>query len=117
QDALAMREIHPLEDIYEPIEERAKPEFGYRVEIGERLHAAKKNCCGLSVVVQGLCQIAPLHSESVHRRLPAFLGLLSDLNGEINKRRNSDEHRRQLAERSEHFPVHSALNSDHPWST
>ena len=47
-----MREIHSLEDIYETIEERAKPKFGYRVEIGERVHAAKKNCGGFGVVVQ-----------------------------------------------------------------
>ena len=62
-----MREIHSLEDIYEAIEEGAKPKFRYGVEVGERVHAAKKNCCGLGVVVQGLCQIAPLHSESVDR--------------------------------------------------
>src|SRR5256884_5274949 len=67
QDALAMREIHSLEDIDEAIEEGAKPKFGYGVEVGERVHAAKKNCCGLSVIVQGLCQIPPLHSESVDR--------------------------------------------------
>src|SRR5438876_7433155 len=102
-----MREIHSLEDIYEAIEERAKSKFGDRVEIGERLHTAKKNCRGFSVVVQGLCQISPLHRESVDRRLPAFFCLLSDLNGQINKRRDSDEDRRQLAERSEHFPVHN----------
>ncbi len=62
-----MREIHSLEDIYEAIEERTKPKFGYRVEIGQRMHAAKKNCGGLGVIVQGLGQIAPLHSESVDR--------------------------------------------------
>ena len=90
-----MREIHSLEDIYEAIEERTKPKFGYRVEIGERMHAAKKNCCGLSVVVEGLCQIPPLHSESMDRRLPAFFCLLSNLSGEINKRRNSDKNGRE----------------------
>src|SRR3981081_4234110 len=67
EDALAMREIHSLEDIDETIEERTKPKFGYGVEIGERLHSAKKDCCGLSVVVQGRCQIAPLLRESVDR--------------------------------------------------
>src|SRR6266700_1373681 len=110
-----MREIHSLENIYETIEKRTKSKFGYRIEIGERVHAAKKNCCGLGVVVQGLGQISPLHSESVDRRLPAFFCLLSDLNGEINKRRDSDKHGRQLPDRCKHFPVHSALNSDHPW--
>ena len=37
-----MREIHSLENIDETIEERAESELGYGVEIGERLHAAKK---------------------------------------------------------------------------
>src|SRR5207245_11554645 len=106
KDALAMREVHSLEDIDETIEEGTKSKFGNGVEIGERLHSAKEDCCGLSVVVQGRCQISPLHSESVDRRLPAFFCLLSDLNGELNKRRDSDEHRRQLPDRCQHFPVH-----------
>src|SRR6266566_3242683 len=79
QDALAMREIHSLEDVDKAIEERAKSEFGDRVEIGERAHTTKKNCCGLRVVVQRPCEISPLNSESMDRRLPAFFGLLSDL--------------------------------------
>src|SRR6266699_517046 len=54
QDALAMREIHSLEDIDETIEERAESEFGDSIEIGERAHPAKKNCCGLRVIVQGI---------------------------------------------------------------
>jgi hypothetical protein len=86
-----MREIHSLEDINETIEESAKSKFGYGIEIGERVHAAKKNCGGLSVVVQGPCKIPPLHGESVDGRLPAFFGLLSDLSSEIYKRRNSDK--------------------------
>src|SRR3981081_1493687 len=94
EDALAMREIHSLEDIDEAIEERAKPKFGYGVEIGERLQPGKKNCCGLRLTVEGLCQIAPLLSESVDCRLPAFLGLFSDLDSEINERRDSNKHRR-----------------------
>src|SRR5437016_14638546 len=98
-----MRKIHSLEDIDQTIEERAKPKFGYRVEVGERLHAAKKNCCGLSVVVQSLCQIPPLHRESVDCRLPAFFCLLSDLSGEINESRDSDKHVRQLPDRRQHY--------------
>ena len=47
-----MREIHSLEDVDETIEERAKPKFGYGVEIGERVHTAKKNCADLRVIVQ-----------------------------------------------------------------
>lgn len=41
-------------------------------EIGEGVHAAGKNCRGLSVVMQGRGQIAPLHRERVDRGLPAF---------------------------------------------
>ena len=77
----------------------------------ERLHAAKKNCAELRALVQGACQIAPLRRESIDSRLPAFLGLLSNLNREINKGRNSDEHRRQLPDRCEHFPVHPINDS------
>src|SRR5436190_23617979 len=102
-----MREIHSLEDIDKTIEERAESELGYCIEFGKRVHAPKKNCGGLSVVVQGLGQISPLHRESVDGRLPALFGLLSDLSGEINKRRDSDEHRQQLPKRCEHFPVHT----------
>ena len=43
KDALAMREVHSLKDIDQTIEEGAKPEFGYGIEIGERLQAAKKD--------------------------------------------------------------------------
>ena len=32
------------------IEEGAKPEFGYGVEIGERLQAAKKDCAEVSAL-------------------------------------------------------------------
>ena len=80
-----MREIHPLENIDETIEERAESELGYGVETGERVHAAKKNCCGLWVVVQRPGQIAPLHRECVDHGLAALLSLFSDLDGEINQ--------------------------------
>jgi hypothetical protein len=61
-----MREIHSFENIDKTIEERAESELGY-CEIGKRLHAAKKDCCGLWVVVQRPGQIAPLHRECVDR--------------------------------------------------
>src|SRR6266480_5938515 len=87
--AVAMGEIHCFEVVDETIEERAEPEFRHRIEIGERLDAAKKNCAELGAIVQSACQIAPLHSENIDRRLAAFLGLLSNLDREVNKRRNS----------------------------
>ena len=89
-----MREIHSFEDVDEAIEERAKPEFGDSVEIGERVHTAEKNCAELRAIVQRACQIAPLRSENIHRRLSSFFRLFSDLDSEINKGRDSDKHRR-----------------------
>src|SRR5437762_3016614 len=103
-----MREIHSLEDIDETIEEGAEPEFSHRIEIGERLQAAKKNCGGLGIVVQGSGQIAPLLSESMDGRLPAFFCLLPNLDCQVNERRNSDEHRGQLADCCQHLPIHTA---------
>jgi hypothetical protein len=89
-----MGEIHSFEVVYETVEEGAKPELRHGIEIGERLYAAKKNCAKLGTLVQGACQIAPLHSESVHCRLTAFLSLFSDLDSEINKGRDSNKYRR-----------------------
>src|SRR6266852_2466832 len=97
--AVAMSEVHCFEVIQEGVEERAEPEFRDRIEIGERLDSAKKNCTELGAVVQRLCEIAPLHSENIDRRLSSFLGLFSDLDREINKGRDSDEHRQQLPKR------------------
>jgi len=50
-----------------------------------------------------LCEIAPMHSQSVHRRLAALLGLFSDLDPKINERRNSDKHRYQLPDCRKHY--------------
>src|SRR5436309_15085215 len=104
--AVAMGEIHCFEVVEETVEERTEPEFRDRIEIGERLYAAKKNCAELGAIVQSTCQIAPLHGESVHRRLSSFLRLFSDLDSEINEGRDPNKHRRQLPKRCEHFPVH-----------
>src|SRR6266700_1589935 len=104
--AVAMGEIHCFKVVEETVEERAEPEFRDRIEIGERLDAAKKNCAELRAIVQSACQIAPLDGESIDCRLPAFSGLLSNLKRKVNKGWNSDEHRRQLPERCQHFPVH-----------
>ena len=101
-----MGKIHCFEVVQETIEEPAEPEFRDRIEIGERLDAAKKNCAELRAIVQSACQIAALDGESIDCRLPAFSGLLSNLKRKVNKGWNSDEHRRQLPERCQHFPVH-----------
>lgn len=51
--------------------------------------------------------VAPPRSELIHRGLPSLLGLRSNLQGKVNQRWNSDYDRRQLAERGQHFPVHT----------
>src|SRR5260370_5622333 len=100
-----MSKVRCVKGIQEGFEERDVPELRHRIEIGERLHAAKKNCAKLGAIVQGACQISPLRSENIDRRLAAFLGLRSNLDRQVNKRRNSDEHRRQLPNCREHFPL------------
>src|SRR6266581_5365098 len=94
--AVAMGEIHCFEVVEESVAERAEPELRDRIEIGERLYASKKNCAELGALLQSACQIAPLRSENIDRRLPAFFCLLPDLNGEINKGRDTNEHGREL---------------------
>ena len=111
QCAVRMGKIHSFEDIYQAVKKGAEPELRDRIEIGERLYAAKKNCAELLAIVQSARQIAPLRRESVDSRLPAFLGLLSNLKREVNKGRDSDKHRRQLPNRCEHFPVHPINDS------
>src|SRR6266568_2628003 len=77
--------IHCFEVVEESVAERAEPEFRDRIEIGERLYAAKKNCAELGALLQSACQIAPLRSENIDSRLKAFIRLFSDLDREINK--------------------------------
>src|SRR5439155_20012047 len=95
-----------FEVVEKSVEEGAEPEFRDGIEIGERLYASKKNCAELRAIVQSACQIAPLRSENIHCRLAAFLGLLSNLDRQVNERRDSDKHSRQLPDGCEHFPVH-----------
>src|SRR5438046_10560625 len=107
-----MREKHRLEILEESIEERAKPQLRYRVEIGKGLHSAKIDRAELGVIVKRPGEIAPLNGESVYHRLVAFLGLSPDLQGEINQGRDSDNYTGQLTDRSHHFPVHMLLAFD-----
>src|SRR5205823_639575 len=93
----------------ETILEGAKSELGDGIEVVKRVHATKKQCSKLRVLVQRLGQIAPLNRESIHRRLAAFSGLLADLDREVNERRNSDTDRSQLPDGCEHLPVHMLL--------
>ena len=107
-----MSEKHSLEIFEETIEERAKPELRYCIEIIERLHAAEIDRAEIGVVVKRPCEIAPLNGESVYYRLVAFLGLSPNLQGEINQGRNSNNYTSQLTDRGHHFPVHMLLAFD-----
>src|ERR1044071_6521157 len=106
-----MRKIHRLEILEEAIEERAKPQLGYRVEIGKGLYAAKIDRAELGVIVKRPGEIAPLNSESVYHRLMALLGLSPDLQREINQGRDSNNDSSQLPDRRQHFPIHMLLQS------
>src|SRR5215469_14287370 len=109
QNAVAEREIHSLEVMEEAILKRTKPNFGHRIQIAERLRAAKPKRAELTALMHGLCEIAPLHSQSVHRCLASLLGLSSDLDCEINEGRDSNKHRCQLPNCRKHFPVHRMI--------
>src|SRR2546428_10367017 len=92
EQAVAMGEIHCFEVVHEQVEESAKPELRDRIEIGKTLYAAKKNCAQLGTIEQSVCQLAPLHGQSINGRLSSFPGLLADLHGQVNERRDSDKH-------------------------
>src|SRR5206468_1864137 len=94
--AFAAGVIHSFEVFEETILERAKSELGDGIEIVERVHATKKKRSELRVLVQRLGQIAPLNRKSIHRRLAALPRLLTNLDREVNERRNSDTDRSQL---------------------
>ena len=51
----------------------------------------------LAVLVQCLGEISPLNRKGIPRLLTAFLGLLAELNREVNERRNPNSDRSQLA--------------------
>ena len=107
EHAVAEGEIQSLEVMKEAILKRAKPKFGRPIQIAERLHAAKVKLTELNAVMHGFCEIAPLPHQSVHRCLASLLGLFSDLDREIDERRDSDKHRCQLPNCRKHFPVHA----------
>jgi hypothetical protein len=106
QNAVPVGKIHRLEILEETVEERAEPKFRQSIKIIERLHTAQENCAQLRIIVQRFSEIAPLDRQCIDRRLSPFLGLLSDLNGQVNQRGNADAYRGQLPNRCQHFPVH-----------
>ena len=85
-----MRKIHRLEIFEEAIEEGAKPQFGNSVEVIERLHPAQINRTKVGIIMKGFGKIAPLEVSAFTADVSSFLGLLADLHGQVNKRRNSD---------------------------
>src|SRR5947208_12620837 len=64
--AVQIGEIHCFEVVEKTVEEVFFFKQKTAYEIGERLHASKKNCAELRAIVQSACQIAPLRSENIH---------------------------------------------------
>lgn len=58
--------------------------------------------------MHGLGKIPPLDGQSIDGRLPALPGL----EGEIDEEGDTDDHRGELIQRREHFPVHFQFRSD-----
>jgi len=107
EDSLAMRKIHRFEIVHETVKKRAEPELRHGIEIVESLSTAYENVAELGAIVQRVCHIAPLHGQRVHRRVAAFLRLVSDLDSQINQRGNANDYRGQLANRRHDFLVHT----------
>src|SRR6184192_4271076 len=59
--------------------------------------------------MQRFRQLAPLNGQRIHRRLTPFSRLLTELNREVNDRRNSDKDGSELTDGCEHCPVHLNL--------
>src|SRR5256885_3590590 len=86
-------------------EERAEPELVWSVKIAKGAHALEKEHCEVAAFLRGPNQIAPLSRQNIDSRAAAFLVLLSDLNSEVNQRRNDTNGRHHLPDRGKHFPV------------
>src|SRR4029077_15486668 len=78
KDAIAVREVHCLKVLKEPIEKGAESEFRNRIEILKRMRAAKKNGTEFAAVVEGLGEFSPLNGQRIHRGVSPLLGLLPD---------------------------------------
>ena len=96
QYSFATRVIHAFEIFEETILKRAEAELRNGIEIVERVYTAQVDRGKLAVLVQCLGEISPLNRKSIPRLLTAFLGLLTELDREVNERRNSDGDRSQL---------------------
>src|ERR1700730_14673103 len=53
-----------------------------------------------------LTNSTPLRGQNIDSGAPALLVLLSNLNGEVNQRRNDTDGSDHLPNRGKHFPVH-----------
>src|ERR1700730_13209073 len=87
-------------------EECAEPELVWRVKIVKGVHTLQKKQGKLAAFLRGFDQLAPLRGQNIDSRAPALLVLLSNLNGEVNQRRNDTDGSDHLPNRGKHFPVH-----------
>src|SRR5437899_5739930 len=87
-------------------EECAEPELLWRVKIVKGVHTLQKKQGKLAAFLRGFDQLAPLRGQNIDSGAPAPLVLLSNLNGEVNQRRNDADGSDHLPNRGKHFPVH-----------
>src|SRR5947199_4645179 len=59
--------------------------------------------------MQRFRQLAPLNRQRIYRRLTPFSRLLTELNREVNDRRNSDKDGSELTDGCDHCPIHLSL--------
>src|SRR6476619_2578902 len=92
---------------------RLKNALNLSFETGSR---SEKDCTPRRKMALNSALSCRAHVRSPHcavRTFTAdFLRLFSDLDSQINKGRNSDEHRGQLADCRQHFPIHTISIND-----
>src|SRR5437762_1156224 len=87
-------------------EERAETELVCCIKVVEGLHAAEEHLCKVAVFLGGFHQVAPLRRQNIDSRPTPLLVLLTNLNSQINQRRNDANGGDHLSDRGKHFPIH-----------
>jgi hypothetical protein len=75
----------------QPTETRSKSQFFDGIKIVKRLKPAKVDGGEISVIGNRSAEIAPVQYKHIGGRASAFFALISDLDSEINERRDSDK--------------------------
>src|SRR5438132_9723231 len=106
QCAIAIVEEHPFAIPGKPCKERTESELGYRVQPVEGAYPVKKDSREVGALLSRFDKITPLHRQDIDSSAAALLVLFSDLDCEVDQRRNDTECRHKLADCGEHFPSH-----------